>query len=125
MLNAPDAEKLEGLNVPACPEEADEVAEVLHVQPEVLTSLETANETEPPRKFDIKVLAATAVLHFLPTARIATFRDYARKVFLPFLKNQLNSAKHLDMVWGVEHVQEKQHQRNNERKERERSMQKG
>lgn len=121
MLNAPDTEELEDLNLPACPEEADEVAEVLHVQPEVLTSLETANETEPPSTFDVKVLDGTAVLHFLPTAGIATFRDYARKVFLPFLRNQLNSAKHLDMVWDTY----KKNSIKETREERERSMQKG
>lgn len=101
MLSVPDTEELEDLNVPACPEEGDGVAEAINVQPEVLTSLETANETKPPRKFDVKVLDGTAVLHFLPTAGIATFRDYAKKVFLPFLRNQLNSVKRLDMVWDT------------------------
>lgn len=41
------------------------------------------------------------MFHFFPTAGIPTFRDYARKAFLPFLRNQLNSAKRLDMVWDT------------------------
>lgn len=50
-VKCPDTEELEDLNVPACPEEAGEVVEVLHVESEVFISLETANETEPPKKF--------------------------------------------------------------------------
>ena len=81
-----------------CQEEEDEVVEVVDMQPEINTPLETASKTEPPSTFDVKVTDETAVLHFLPHAAFETFGDYAKKVFLPFIRNQLDSAKRLDVV---------------------------
>ena len=98
-LNALHTDELRDMDLLTCQEEEDEVVEVVDMQPEVNAPLETANKTEPPSTFDVKVLDGTAVLHFLPLAAIETFGDYAKKVFLPFIRNQLDSAKHLDVVW--------------------------
>lgn len=38
-------------------------------------------------------------MHFLPTASAQTFADYASKVFIPFLLQQLQQTCRVDCVW--------------------------
>ena len=38
---------------------------------------------------------------FLSTAGVSTFEDYAVKVFLPFINQQLENADRIDIVWDT------------------------
>ena len=52
---------------------------------------------EVPQSFDCILLDGAAIVHFLPTDRICTFRDYAQKVFIPYLKTF--SCSRIDIVF--------------------------
>jgi len=68
---------------------------------DLLQCLEVSNQSTPPTLFDAKVFDGAAVAHFLPTLSALTFCEYAENTFLSFLRNQLNTAKRIDMVWDV------------------------
>ena len=46
-----------------------------------------------------KILDSAAVVHFLSTDSVKTFTEYADKVFIPFLLQQLQQACRVDCVW--------------------------
>ena len=50
---------------------------------------------------DVKLLDGAAVVHFLPTASIVTFDEYARQVFVPHIRKQLENSKRIDIVWDT------------------------
>lgn len=56
---------------------------------------------EPQHQFDCKVLDGAVVVHCLPTAGISTFDDYADKVFIPHLQQQIKSSHRVDVVWDT------------------------
>ena len=86
--SVPESEELDDFDLVSSLEEADELAEMIDLQPEVFSSIvETTNRTEPPSIFDVKILDGTAVLHFLQTAGMSTFGEYAEKMFIPYLRN--------------------------------------
>ena len=100
--SVPESEELDDFDLVSSLEEADELAEMIDLQPEVFSSIvETTNRTEPPSIFDVKILDGTAVLHFLQTAGMSTFGEYAEKIFIPYLRNQLDCAKRVDIVWDT------------------------
>ena len=57
-----------------------------------------SEQLDPPSIFDTEIVDGTAVLHFLPTAGISTFEDYANDVFLPYIRHQLEGADRVDVV---------------------------
>ena len=72
----------------------------------LLSSIEqtpASEQLDPRSTFDTKILDGTAVLHFLPTAGISTFEDYANDVFLPYIRHQLEGADKVDVVWDTYH----------------------
>ena len=38
-------------------------------------------------------------MHLLPTESVSTFDDYANDIFIPYIKKQLDTNKHIDVVW--------------------------
>ena len=66
---------------------------------ELIDCLQTASQhTEPV--VDLKAIDGAAAVHiFTPTTACKTFQDYADKVFLPFLRKEIEDAKRLDIVW--------------------------
>ena len=55
---------------------------------------------QPPHpEFDSKVFDGAAVVHFLPTSTANTFAEYANRIFIPFLLQQLQDAERIDCVW--------------------------
>ena len=42
-----------------------------------------------------------AIVNFLSTTGVATFNDYVKNVFIPYLQMQLQSATRLDIVWDT------------------------
>ena len=60
-----------------------------------------SDHLDPPSTFDAKILDGAAVVHFLPTAGISTFEDYANDVFLPYIRHQMGSANRVDVVWDT------------------------
>ena len=55
---------------------------------------------QPPHpEFDSKVFDGAAVVHFLPTNTANTFAEYANRIFIPFLLQQLQDAERIDCVW--------------------------
>eukprot|EP00745_Piridium_sociabile_P022185 TRINITY_DN34414_c0_g1_i9.p1 TRINITY_DN34414_c0_g1~~TRINITY_DN34414_c0_g1_i9.p1 ORF type:complete len:253 (-),score=52.80 TRINITY_DN34414_c0_g1_i9:375-1133(-) len=81
--------------------------EVGEVPPDVLMSLsdasaiqpDCADKLEPPSMFDVTVLDGMAVLHFLDPRGSTTFEDFANSVFLPYVSQQLEHTRRLDIVW--------------------------
>ena len=61
-----------------------------------------------------KILDGAAVVNFLSTDSLKTFAEYADKVFIPFLLQQLQQACRVDCVW----VPSTQHQGSYERTQR-------
>ena len=49
--------------------------------------------------FDEKVFDCSAVVHFLPTAAVKTFEEYAEKIFLPLMVHHLNDCNRIDCIW--------------------------
>ena len=41
------------------------------------------------------------ILHCLPTAGVGSFNEYADRVFLPYVQNQLKDTSRLDVVWDI------------------------
>ncbi|KAJ8043846.1 hypothetical protein HOLleu_11123 [Holothuria leucospilota] len=68
---------------------------------DLLTKLEQTNQNDPPSSFDVKVLDGAAVVHLLSTNNVSTFDEYADKVFVPYIKAQLDNSKRVDVVWDT------------------------
>ena len=63
-----------------------------------------AQETESSEhftSFDVKVLDGAAIVHLLPTTNITTFDEYASDVFISYIKKQLDTSTHVDVVWDA------------------------
>lgn len=54
-----------------------------------------------PRHFDCKILDGSVVVHSLPTVEASTFDDYAVKVFIPHIQQQLQTCQRIDIVWDT------------------------
>ena len=48
---------------------------------------------------DCKVFDGAAVVHMLPTKLASTFTEYADKVFLSWMKQQLTNSRRKDIIW--------------------------
>ena len=64
----------------------------------LLSCLDISNQPPHP-EFDSKVFDGAAVVHFLPTSTANTFAEYANRIFIPFLLQQLRDAQRVDCVW--------------------------
>jgi len=60
-----------------------------------------AGQSEPPSSYDCKVLDGAVIVHCLPTTSVGSFHQYADRVFLPYLKKQLQDTSRLDVVWDT------------------------
>ena len=54
-----------------------------------------------PRHFHCKVLDGFVIVHSLPAVEASTFDDYAVRVFIPHIEQQLRTCKRIDIVWDV------------------------
>ena len=50
---------------------------------------------------DTNIFDGAAVIQFLSTAGMSTFEDFARKVFLPYVNQQLKDSNRLNIVWDT------------------------
>ena len=57
--------------------------------------------TDPPAQIDCKVLDGAVIVHCLPTVEASMFDEYAEKVFISHLQQQLHQSKHVDVVWDT------------------------
>jgi len=57
--------------------------------------------TDPPTQIDCRVLDGAVIVHCLPTVEASTFDEYAEKVFIPHLQQQLHQSKRVDVVWDT------------------------
>ena len=57
--------------------------------------------TDPPAQIDCKVLDGAVIVHCLPTVEALMFDEYAEKVFIPHLQQQLHQSKCVDVVWDT------------------------
>ena len=56
--------------------------------------------TESPNSNDVTIIDGAAAINMLrPTPAVKTFYDYAKQVFIPYIKGQLQHAKRVDVVW--------------------------
>lgn len=58
-------------------------------------------DTDPTAQIDSKVLDGAVIVHCLPTVEASTFDEYAEKVFIPHLQQQLHQSKRVDVVWDT------------------------
>ena len=65
----------------------------------MLTCLDFNGQPNPPDQFDSKIFDGQLSYIFLPTVTAKTFAEYADKVFLPFLLQQLQGSRRVDCVW--------------------------
>ena len=88
-------------------EEAERSAgdiDVLELDASLLSSIKqplASDLVEAPSTFDTKILDGAAILHFLSTAGVSTFEEFANIVFLPCIKRQLEDADRVDEVWDT------------------------
>ena len=57
-------------------------------------------ETEQPT-LDAIILDGAVIIQMLPPGTVCTFEGYCQTVFGPHCKRQLQSVKHVDLVWDV------------------------
>ena len=67
----------------------------------LLECLPVVEQLDPPNHFGCRILDGAVIVHCLPTTGATTFKDYAEKVFLPHLHNQLQHSDRLDVVWDI------------------------
>jgi hypothetical protein len=67
----------------------------------LLECLTVTEQLDPPLHFGCKILDGAVIVHCLPTTGAITFEEYADKVFLPHLQNQLQHSERLDVVWDT------------------------
>ena len=66
---------------------------------ELTDCLQRASQHTKP-VVDLKAINGAAAVHiFTSTTACKTFQDYADKVFLPFVRKEIENVKHLDIVW--------------------------
>ncbi len=84
---------------------------------DLLNILADNTQNDPPDSIDVKLLDGAAVVHFLSTASIVTFDEYADQVFVPHVLKQLENSKRVDIVWDryIPAVSRNQHEKNEER----------
>ena len=68
---------------------------------DLLKCLEQREQPEPPSSYDCKVLDGAVIINFLPTAGVGSFNEYADRIFVPYVQNQLKDASRLDVVWDT------------------------
>ena len=68
---------------------------------DLLKCLDQPELPDPPSTFDCVVLDGAVVVHFLSTKGMSTFNEYADKVFVPYISNQLQSCMRIDIVWDT------------------------
>jgi hypothetical protein len=71
----------------------------LELEPETILSLKKACATDIPNSFHVKVIDGAALVHILPTNSVRTFDEYASDVFLRHIRQQLEGARRVDVVW--------------------------
>lgn len=48
---------------------------------------------------DVTILDGAVVVNFLQPAAAKTFEEYALKIFIPFMNNQVQHVSRVDIVW--------------------------
>ena len=57
--------------------------------------------SSPPTMYDCLILDGAVIVHFLPTEAVRIFSEHAGKVFIPYVKKQLERATRVDVVWDT------------------------
>ena len=55
--------------------------------------------TESPNSTDVTIIDGTAAINMLKPTPAVNLNDYAKQVFIPYIKGQLQHAKIVDVVW--------------------------
>ena len=70
-------------------------SDLLHCIEAIIAAL-----TESPNSTDVTIIDGAAAINMLkPTSAVKTYQDYAKQVFIPYIKGQLQHAKRVDVVW--------------------------
>ena len=57
------------------------------------------NQPKPPQHVQCKIFDGAVLVHAIPPLDVATFNEYARKQFLPYVISQLQFCNRIDIVW--------------------------
>ena len=68
---------------------------------DLLKFLEPKYKVEVPKTYNCKVFDGAVITHSLPVAAASTFNEYADIVFIPYLLNQSQRCKRVDVVWDT------------------------
>ena len=63
--------------------------------------IKSEDKANAPDNFDAKFLDGAAIVHMLPTASVATFKEYAECIFVPYILKQLETCQRIDIVWDT------------------------
>ena len=68
---------------------------------DMLNCIEQCEVPACPSMYGCTVLDGAVIVHILSTKAVCTFSEYAEKVFIPYLIDQLQSSSRVDVVWDT------------------------
>ena len=85
----------------ACPPSLSNLGKLrLGNKADLLSCLEKCTESVSSRpNVDVTILDGAVVVNFLQPAAAKTFEEYALKIFIPFINNQVQHVSRVDIVW--------------------------
>ena len=75
--------------------------QVLEVEPDMMASIKEPVETNVSSLFDVKVLDGAADVHILQPFDVKTFEHYANNVLIPYIIQQLQNTRRVEIVWDM------------------------
>ena len=68
---------------------------------DLLQCFELPDAPDPPLIYDCLVLDGAVIVHLLPTETVSPFAEYMDKVFIPYVKKQLERTTRVDVMWDT------------------------
>ena len=68
---------------------------------DLLQCFELPDAPDPPLIYDCLVLDGAVIVHLLPTETVSPFAEYMDKVFIPYVKKQLERTTKVDVMWDT------------------------
>ena len=68
---------------------------------DLLQCFELPDALDPPLIYDCLVLDGVVIVHLLPTETVSPFAEYMDKVFIPYVKKQLERTTRVYVMWDT------------------------
>lgn len=67
---------------------------------DLVKCLDSSGQNEHPETFDCTIFDGAVLVHTLPPTGASTFKDYAEKIFIPFLQREIqHGTSRIDVIW--------------------------